>query len=401
MKIIDAYKPLYESKKPIFSLMGSAASGKSYACAQRVILWAIEPKQKERILVVRKVHATLKESCFQDILSVLENNGFIENVHYIKRTSPLLIRFPNGSEVIFKGLDNPEKIKSISGISKVWVEEATELDVSDFNQLRLRLRTITATGLQTIISFNPISRANWIYRDFYEQPSAETQNQTTYIHTTYKDNPFNADEFVAELERLKTVDENYYKIYALGEWGGVTTQIYPNIQVKYDGFSNPDDTFYGVDFAYNNPSAVVKCELYDNQILVREVCYARGLTTGDLIDKLIEAGVDRDDVYCDSAEPDRIEELKRAGIHAKGAVKGGKQNSVSAGIGLIKYNSDKIYVHSSASNVMAELAKYSWQLDAKTNTVLDVPVKVHDHAMDAMRYAINSYVRKYKLWDTT
>lgn len=400
MSVLRAYEPLYTTTKPIMSLKGSAASGKSWACAQRVVLWALQGK--ERILVVRKVHATLKESCYQDLLAVLESIGLIEGFHYETRVSPLLIRFNHsGSEIVFRGLDNPEKIKSISGITKTWIEEVTELDKNDFNQLRLRLRKQSSTPLQTLMSFNPVSRANWIFKDFYENPPKEVTDQTLYVHTTYKDNPYNSEDFKRELERLRTIDENYYNVYALGQWGGVTTQIYPAIRpfLKSD-FGKVDDVFYGVDFGFNNPSAVVKCILSDQRILVKEVVYASGLTTGDLIEAIQREGYDREDIYCDSAEPDRIKEMKNAGLIAYPVTKNNRQNSVGAGISLLKRHSDKVFIDPKAANVLAELSKYTWKTDPKTNEILDEPIKANDHAMDAMRYAIVTAALKYHLWDS-
>lgn len=398
LNILRAYEPLYKTRKPIISLKGSAASGKSWACAQRVVLWALDGK--ERILVVRKVHATLKESCYQDLLAVIESMGLVEGVHYEKRVSPLLIRFlQTDSEIVFRGLDNPEKIKSISGITKTWIEEVTELNASDFNQLRLRQRKQNDTPLQTLMSFNPVSRASWIYKDFYKNPTQTTRDQTLFVHTTYKDNPYNSDDFRRELERLKTIDENYYNVYALGNWGGLVTQIYPEIRpfLKPD-FGKADEVFYGVDFGFNNPSAVIKCTLSDQRILVKEILYKSGLTTGDIISAIQADGEDRAEVYCDSAEPDRIKEMKNAGLIAYPVTKNNKQNSVGAGISLLKKHSDKIFVDPSSDNVLAELAKYNWKTDPKTNEILDEPVKANDHAMDAMRYAIVTYALKYHLW---
>jgi hypothetical protein len=210
--INDVYKPYLKSRSRYLILKGGAGSGKSVFAAQKTILRCLETKG-ERILVIRKVATTLKGSVFQLFVDMLVNMDLYR--HVIINQTEKRIKFPNGSEVLMAGLDDPEKIKSIAGITSVFVEEATELSEADFNQLELRVRGETPSYKQFILCFNPIDEGHWLKKRFFDNRDSETATLTT----TYKDNEYLDTDYITHLENRLKSNENLYRIYALGEWG--------------------------------------------------------------------------------------------------------------------------------------------------------------------------------------
>lgn len=189
---------------------GGAGSSKSYSQTQFEISKLLESRQK--LLVIRKVSNTLNDSVISLFWKFLKNLEGCE-----LRKIDKIILLPNGSEILFKGLDDPEKIKSIAGITRIWIEEASELEEADFNQLNLRLRG--AENLQMTLTFNPISETHWIKSRFFDK----LDKDVTIFKTTYRDNKFIDDAYKKELEKYRLIDENYYNVYALGKWGSIKT----------------------------------------------------------------------------------------------------------------------------------------------------------------------------------
>jgi len=209
--INEIYYPLLFNESRYLVLIGGAGSGKSVFAAQKVIARCLE--EKHRFLIIRKVSDTLKDSVFKLITGMLGNMEILSlcDVNKTEKT----IHFPNGSEIIMKGLDDPEKIKSIAGITGVWIEEATELQEGDFDQLDLRLRGDTISYKQIIFTFNPIDERHWLKKRFFdiEQPNCTT------LHSTYEDNVFIDAEYKEILDQKSKVSPNFYRVYKLGQWG--------------------------------------------------------------------------------------------------------------------------------------------------------------------------------------
>ena len=238
---------------------GGAGSGKSYFIAQRLIYKAL--KSKRKILVLRKVNRTTKNSTFQLLLDVLSQFNILKYCN-INRTD-FTITLPNGSSFLCMGLDDPEKIKSIAGLTDAWLEEATEFTLDDFSQINLRVRDPQAQDQEIILSLNPVSKANWCYLHFFaDNPELEEFRKTVkIIHTTYLDNPHLPEDYVKALLMMKATNEVYYKIYALGEFGSLDKLIYNNWQVME---FNPDNIkgqlLCGLDFGYTNDvAALISC----------------------------------------------------------------------------------------------------------------------------------------------
>lgn len=218
----DKFYPLYGNKSRYLVLMGGGGSGKSVFTAQKIIVRMLTEK-KHRILVLRKVAKTLRESVFMELKNVIYRWG-LEKLFAIPKgtSSELHITCINGNEILFAGLDDVEKLKSISGVTSVWMEEASECTPEDFRQLDIRLRGRTLNYKQMMITFNPIDINHWLKKEFFDNPKP---NATT-VHSTYKDNKFLDKEAIAVLEAFKDTDPYFYQVYALGEWGVLGKTIF-------------------------------------------------------------------------------------------------------------------------------------------------------------------------------
>lgn len=365
-------------------LMGGAGSGKSYFAADKCILVALM-FPGSRVGAFRKVARTIKRSVWA---LLIERLGFLGMTgRFDTNKTDFTIKLLNGSEIWCVGLDDQEKLKSIQGLSYVWLEEATEFTADDLTQVNLRLRGKTPGYKQILYTFNPISRKHHLKKRFFDTKDDAVKTMIT----TYKDNRYIDDEYKSQIEALKHVSENLWRIYAKGEWGSQVGLVYKS------GFTFPDewpeqydDMFYGLDFGYNNPSALIEVGLWDGVVYLTERIYSKGLTTGDLIKEMNELEISKaHTIYADCAEPDRIEELNRAGFEAEPAYKGPR--SVQDGIDFVQ----GITLNSKPENINlnAEMEAYAWRVD-RDGEPMDEPVKSHDHAMDAMRYALYTHLGK-------
>lgn len=215
--------PLLDDQSRYLILYGGAGSGKSVTAAQKIVLRCLEEKG-HKFLVVRKVANTMRNSVFSLLRGTIADWGLSKLFRVNK--SDMDITCVNGNQIIFAGLDDVEKLKSIHGVTGMWLEEASEMLQEDFQQLDLRLRGQTRNYKQIMISFNPISITHWLKAVFFDLK----KSNSTVIHTTYKDNTFIDDEYKSTLEALKDQDPYYYSVYALGEWG-VTGKTVFNAQI--------------------------------------------------------------------------------------------------------------------------------------------------------------------------
>lgn len=214
------YYPLFWDESRYLVLYGSAGSGKSVFITQKIVKRVIEEKG-HKFLVIRKVGKTLRESVFAEFRNTISTWG-LQQLFKINKTD-MTITCLNGNQIIFAGLDDVEKLKSISGITGIWIEEASEIDQSDVQQLDLRLRGKTNHYKQIILSFNPVSILHWLKAYFFDSPPGNCKT----VKTTYKDNRFLDQEYIRVLLALKDVDPYYYTVYALGEWGVIGKTIFP------------------------------------------------------------------------------------------------------------------------------------------------------------------------------
>lgn len=224
---------------------GGASSGKSHGVVQKVVLKSLKTWRRPRkVLFMRKVAATIKDSIFEDVKQCLNDFKLLE--HCKVNMSDYRIELPNGAVFLFKGMDNPEKIKSIKGISDVLMEEASEFNEEDYTQLTIRLRDKTHFNRQIFLLFNPVSKANWVYSYFF----LNTPEKTKIMHTTYKDNKFLDVSVKETLEGLEQRNPAYYRIYALGEFATLDKLIFPTYEKRLLSKESLRDlpSYFGLDF---------------------------------------------------------------------------------------------------------------------------------------------------------
>lgn len=366
---------------------GGAGSGKSHFIAQRLVYKAL--KDKRKILVLRKVNRTTKASTFQLLLDTLNQFGIL-NYCVINRTD-FSITLPTGSQFLCMGLDDPEKIKSITGLTDAWLEEATEFSLDDFSQVNLRVRDPKADNQEIILSLNPVSKANWCYLHFFaEDPELDEFRKTVRIvHTTYKDNPHLPEAYVQALLMMKATNEVYYKIYALGEFGSLDKLIYNNWQkMDFDPDTIKGQPLCGLDFGYtNDPTAFTASTLVESErrIYVFKEWGGTGYLNDAIADQIKEMGFAKSIICADSAEQKSIDEIKRLGIpRIRPCVKG--KGSVLQGIQ--KLQQYELIIHPSCENVIEELENYAWKKDRQTNEYINEPAEGYDHYMDSLRYSL-------------
>jgi len=377
----DKFYPLFEDHHRYLNLVGGAGSGKSVFAADKCIYRTVcEPGH--RIMIIRKVARTIKESCFAELNNSIERMGL--GKLFSVSLSDYKIKCLNGSELMSLGLDDVEKLKSIHRPTSAWIEEATELMPEDLKQINLRLRGQNPYYKQIILTYNPINHLHWL-KLFFKTP--ERLKKTKSVHSTYLDNRFIDAEYIDVLNESQKTDLNWHRVYALGEWGVQEGLIYkPFIIDEYP--ATFDYEIAGLDFGFNNPTALVKIGIKDREVYLFESIYESGLTNADLINRMKGIGFSwAIPIYADAAEPDRIVEIQRAGFNCQPTEKG--TGSVNAGISLCQ--SLKIHSQISNENINAEAGLYAWQ-QAKTGGMLDEPIKERDHAMDAMRYALFSHL---------
>ena len=388
----NIFNPVYLPHLEDFStrflvFYGGAGSGKSHFIAQRLVYKAL--KDKRKILVLRKVNRTTKASTFQLLLDTINQFG-ITNYCVINRTD-FSITLPTGSQFLCMGLDDPEKIKSITGLTDAWLEEATEFSLDDFSQVNLRVRDPKAKNQEIILSLNPVSKANWCYLHFFaENPELDEFRKTVRIvHTTYKDNPHLPEAYVQALLMMKATNEVYYKIYALGEFGSLDKLIYNNWQkMDFDPDTIKGQPLCGLDFGYtNDPTAFTASTLVENErrIYIFKEWGGTGYLNDAIADQIKEMGFAKSIICADSAEQKSIDEIKRLGIpRIKPCVKG--KGSVLQGIQ--KLQQYELIVHPSCVNVLEELENYAWKKDKQTNEYINEPAEGYDHYMDSLRYSL-------------
>jgi len=319
------------------------------------------------LTVCRKTTPALRTSAARDFFEILRMMNLYSEDHHNKTNQEY---FLNGNLVEFVGLDQPQK-KRGSKRSWLWLNEANEFTYEDYFQLLIR------TTEKIVFDYNPSDEYHWIY------DKVLTRGDCELIKSNYRDNPFLEKALIDEIERLQFEDENYWKIYGLGEIGKAKQLIYSNWSFIDEFPESVDEIVYGIDFGFNNPSVLLKIGVKDrDNLFLDQRIYQRQLTNSQFIELLKEEIPDelRDKrIKADSAEPDRIEEIKQAGFNIEGVEK----KEVKKGIDRLKRK--KLFVTRVSIDVEKELKSYKWKQD-KDGRILDEPLKFNDHSMDALRY---------------
>ncbi len=375
-----AYYPLFKNKCRYLVLKGGAGSGKSWwSCEKK--LYRILKERNHRILIVRKVARTLRRSVFQLFRDYIIR-WKVQPLFDINK-SDMDIRCKNGNILYFAGVDDPEKLKSLEGITSVWIEEASELGLNDFNEIDRRLRGKSENYKQIILSYNPISVLNWTNKRFYEQEPKVMPDgllDTERLTTTHKDNLFLDDEYKAILEGYTG---NARTVYTLGEYGKLEHAVYSNWDI-IDEFPETDKEIYGLDFGYIHPNALVRVYLREDDLYMDEVIYKRKQTNTDLIEDMEAEKLKKKLIIADNERPEAIEEIKRAGFYNIIPCKKGK-GSVEEGIKFLQ--GLNIHITKRSTNLIKEIQSYQRKVD-KDGNVLEAVEKSNDDGMDAGRYAV-------------
>ena len=386
----DSYVPLLEDYSHRFEVYyGGAGSGKSVFIAQKILYKALADKRK--ILIVRKTLNSQKDSCWRLMLSLLEE-WQIRN-HCTVRISDYAIELPNGSILLFKGLDDSERIKSIVGITDIWIEEATELTEEDAEQLNLRLRADTSDS-QMFFSFNPVSKANWVFKRWFRDDAVITDD--TLIHqSTYKDNRFLPEAYIATIEKMAQTNPTYYRIYALGEFASLDKLVYNNWRIGHVDDTRDWALLCGLDFGFtNDPTAFVVSFLKDNTLFIAKEYVQTGLLNDQIATIIKDLGFAKSTIIGDSAEAKSIEELKKAGLYRiQPATKG--QGSVLQGIQ--KLQQLDIIVDPNCDHVITELQNYAWRKDKASGEYVNEPIDAFNHCLDALRYSLQCVDKQKRL----
>ena len=380
IKIIAKFsKFLQRQDKRILVLYGGAGSGKSHSIAQYLI-HKFYTEENKRFLITMKTLPSLRITAMQLILDLLEEYG----LPYDFNKSQLTLNYKDNI-ILFKGLDDPGKIKSYEG-NYIWMEEASENTYANFMQLNLRLRRNSKKSInQMFLSLNPVMC--WVHDKLFKT----NKSNVAFLHSNYRDNPFLGREYIEELIDLDNQDATLAAIYKEGLWAQLRNLIYNNYDFFEELPDNIDDTIYGLDFGYNNPSALVKIDLKDGESYETELLYKRKLTNPDLIKQLKILIPDRSKrIYADN-EPDRIEEIKKAGFNCRAAKKG----VGSVYNGLIFCKRLKFHVNMASENSKKELGNYKWKEDMNGDST-EEPIKTFDHLMDARRMALWTHLGKIR-----
>ena len=393
------YKSFWNFKGRYKVVKGSRASKKSKTTA----LWIIYNMMKYKnanTLIVRKVFRTLKDSCYSDLRWAI--NRFQVQDYWELKESPLEMTYkPTGQKILFRGFDDPLKITSISvsvgSLCWCWVEEAYELtNEKYFNMLDESIRGVVEEPLfkQIIITLNPWNEGHWIKARFFDR---EAKNILA-LTTNYFCNEW-LDETDKELfEDMKIRDPRRYQVAGLGNWGIVDGLVYENWQeFEFDwreilNKRQKAKAVFGLDFGYTNDPAAFFCAILDQEqkeIYVFDEVYQKGMQNTAIYNNIEKLGFKKEIIVADSAEPKSIDHLKGLGLYRIKASKKGK-DSINAGIQFIQ--DFKIFIHPRCVNFLTEISNYAWDKD-KFGKAVNKPIDDFNHLMDAMRYALEDYMR--------
>ena len=398
-KIIGkGYKQFWNFKGRYRVVKGSRASKKSKTTA----LWYIYNMMKypdANLLVIRKTFRTLKDSCYKELKWAVKR---LKVEHLWDFTlSPLeAVYKPTGQRIYFRGLDDPLKVTSIAVdvgcLCWMWIEEAYEImKEDDFNILDESIRGECPEGLfkQITLTFNPWNERHWIKKRFFD---AEPDEDILAITTNYMCNEWLDAADLKVFETMKKNNPRRYAVAGLGGWGIVDGLIYENW--KEEAFTLEDikhcKTALGLDFGYtNDPSALFVgfIDIENKKLYVWDEIYEKGMSNRKIYEAITEAGYGKEHITGDSAEPKSIDELKGYGLRIKGAEKG--KDSIKNGIQWIQ--DLEIIIHPRCVNFLTEISNYTWDKD-KFGTTLNIPIDDFNHLMDAMRYALEKFIKNNK-----
>lgn len=373
---------------------GSRASKKSTTTAMNLIYRIIEYPESNA-LVVRKTYRTLLDSCFAQLKWAVNRLGVKDYFDF--KLSPLEIIYkPTGQKILFRGLDDPLKVTSVTvdvgSLCFLWIEEAYEImSEADFDMLDESIRGEVPEGhfKQITLTFNPWNERHWLKHRFFDTKD----NDILAITTNYTCNEWLDRSDLNVFERMKTNNPRRYQVAGLGNWGIVDGLIYENFEERLFTLEEIKDykTVAGLDFGYtNDPTAffIGFLDKKDSILYVWDEMYSKGLSNKKIYENIKNMGYSKEKITGDSAEPKSIDELKGYGLKIKGAKKG--KDSILNGIQWIQ--DLKIIIHPRCNNFLTEISNYQWDKD-KFGKALNRPIDDFNHLLDAMRYALEDDIQ--------
>lgn len=391
--INTAYRQYLDDMRYFQIFKGGGSAGKSVFISQKIILKMMELKAYNG-LVIRKHSANNHDTTFAEICKTINqwNVGSLFKIN--KSLGGESITCVNGSACIFKGLDDVEKRKGTTFVTGplvwVWVEEATEITEDDLNQLIIRLRGESNIPKHIYLSFNPIDIDHWIKARFFDNP---VKPEDGYIcETTYKDNDFLTPQDIKTLEAWKEIDNYYYMVYALNQWGSINTaRVLHNLVIEDFDYAEDDleNVCHGQDYGFNHASTLMSLGFKDGEIYVFGEHYYKELTNPEFIAKVDAGGFDKKKLIIgDSAEPARIKEWRQAGYNVQPAFKG--PDSLWRGVDYLAGH--RIHIHkSNCPNAAREFPRFKYR-ELKDGTISDDFVQIDDDTIAGCRYAVEHLI---------
>ena len=406
--------------------IGSYGSGKSHAIVQKILLKLFTEKRKA--CVFRDVYDTHKESTFDLIKQILEDLGLLADngvrKHPTKvcfKNSPLEFKFPNGSRIIFKGMDSTEKLKSLNGVSIVWIEECSEVSYEAYLEILGRIRTPNKT-MHFVLSCNPVGKFNWVYQNFFEkinddgsvtkvlndeilyQQKTLVKKGVYYHHSTCDDNPFLPKEYIKRLDDLKNYDPNLWVVARLGRFGSTGMRVLPQFEVMQHrlvmhAVSEIPDKWHkvGMDFGFETSyNAVIKCAIDDEHkwLYIYDEFYKNHMTD----DKTAEALIDWDEyikeqlIKADNAEPKSIQYYRQQGFRMRPCKKLADKKSDGSRLANTKKvkRFRRIICSNKCQNTIKELKDLTYKKN-KDGSINPSQFNIDPHTFSAIWYALDDY----------
>jgi phage terminase large subunit len=384
VKITNVFKRNFLSKATVVLNEGGARSSKSYSICQLFIYKFINEENKN-FLISRKTLPSLRITAYKLFVDLLKEYKYYHRVDHNKTYREFKL---NNNYLLATSLDEATKIQS-TDFNYIWMEEAEEFTYDDYVTLKTRLsgKKKEDEKNQMFLTYNPKREFSYINK------KVKLENDVELIKSTYRDNSTLSKDYINLLESLKEQSTDYYKIFTLGEYAQNIGTIFNNIR-NIGSFENalkdaPDETIYGLDFGFNAQTALLKVDIKGGKYYLTELLYETKLTNADLIERLKDLiSNKRQRIYCDTAEPARIQEIKSAGFNALESNK-----NVKDGIDFVKRC--EIYTNDENVNLNKELDEYSYKKDRNGN-LLDEPVKYNDHLVSGVRYSIFSNHKRKK-----
>ena len=390
------YKDFWNFKGRYRVCKGSRGSKKSKTTAL-FFIYSMMKYPGANLLVVRKVYRTLKDSCFTDLKWAINTLG-VQDYWSVKESPLEIIYIPTGQKILFRGLDDPLKVTSITvetgNLCWAWIEEAYEINKEqDFNMLDESIRGTVEEPLykQITLTFNPWNEKHWLKKRFFDVEDENIMAKTT----NYMCNEWLDDSDKKLFEDMKKNNPRRYQVAGLGNWGIVEGLVYENWEEK--GFDVNEiskrrgvKSAFGLDFGYTNDPSAFFCGLIDvanKEIYVFDEIYENAMKNRQIAEEIIRKGYGKERIVADSQEPKSIDELYDLGL--KGIRKSRKgRDSINNGVQYIQ--DYKIIIHPRCVNFITEISNYMWDKD-KFDNPINKPVDDFNHLMDAMRYALESY----------